>query len=692
MQEQIIEALRRGDTAAAVDAARGFAATNPDDANALRLLGLALRSSGDTVGARDALERALLLAPDDTSLNLEHAELLLGMRDVGAAAYTLDAAIGSNPNAFEAYILKAQLAMGRNDLDEAERLARLAGRVSPDDPALQGVLGALALRRGRVDEAMAMLSAAVQRSPDDAVALHALGIAHMNKGHFAFAEQTFRKLLERVPSAGMVRLLVAESQLRQGRAADAADEMAVLASDASLATPALQRHAGELQLAAGRPARALSFLREALVAEPHDGRTLTAIVATWRRLGDSEDARRTLDGVLDSSPDSDALWRARLMFDWHDGEASSALVARWRAAMPESLEAIDADMALHIREGRSAEADAAANALLERVPDHMRAGMQLAESLVARDPLEAARRMEAMLARAPTPADRAAIGQRLGVARHHAGDTRAALEGWQRVHVQQAVERVPLPTASSPPDSWPEPTAAASDAPRAVFLAGLPGSPVERVADLLAGAVPAFRPDRFGARPPDDAFQNVSAPTALAAGALAPATAADSWREALPARGIGGGGAVIDWLLWWDNAYAAVLRSAIPEASLVVVLRDPRDMLLNWLAFGASTPFALPSPQAAAEWMAHGLGQLADLHEQDLVPHHLLRLDDCSEDPAAMAARVGEVLGLELPEPPAGYFGAPRFPEGAWRGYAGLLAGPFARLAPVARRLGYPEA
>src|SRR5690606_28056842 len=111
-----------------------------------------------------------------------------------------------------------------------------------------------------------------------------------------------------------------------------------------------------------------------------------------------------------------------------------------------------------------------------------------------------------------------------------------------------------------------------------------------------------------------------------------------------------------------------------------------------WLAFGSSTPFALGAPQAAAEWMAHALGQLADLHQQDLVPHRLLRLDECSEDPVAMAAAVGEALGLELPEPPGSFFVPARFAPGTWREYAGLLAGPFAALAPVARRLGYPDA
>lgn len=690
MQDQILDALRRGDTAAAVDAARQLADSRPDDAQAHRLLAVSLRSQGDVAGAQAAYERAVALAPDDTALHLEHAGMLLAARDVDAAARSLEATAGANPNAFAAYVVQAQLAMGRNELDEAERLARLAARVSPDDPALQAVEGALALRRGRVDEALALLSAAVKRAPGDPVALHALGVAHMQKGHFAFAEQAFRSLLERVPSAGMVRLLIADLMQRQGRVAEAADELATLVSDRALATPDLLRHAGERQLAAGRAERGLQFLRDALAANPRDGRTLTVIMEAWRRLGAVDDARRSLDAALATTPDSDDLWRARLIFEWRDAQVALALVERWRKAMPASLEALHAALALYARIGRTDDADAMARALLERSPDDMRAGVQLAESLMRTQPADAAARFEALLARAVTPGDRILLGQRLGLARHLAGDRSGALASWERASARQASERVALPEHTPAPAQWPEATATPPDASRVVFLAGLPGSPVERVADLLAGSVPAFRPDRLGARPPSDAMQNIHTPGALARGGTTPAQVAASWRAALPARSVDG--AVIDWLPWWDNAYVAVLREALPGAMLLAVIRDPRDMLLNWLAFGASTPFALASPQVAAEWLAAGLAQLADLHEQDLVPHRLLRLDAASEDAAAITAELGKALDLELPAPPPGYFGTPRFPAGTWRDYADVLAGPFATLAPAAKRLGYTDA
>src|SRR5690606_28643965 len=98
------------------------------------------------------------------------------------------------------------------------------------------------------------------------------------------------------------------------------------------------------------------------------------------------------------------------------------------------------------------------------------------------------------------------------------------------------------------------------------------------------------------------------------------------------------------------------------------------------------------SPQAAADWLAALLAQLADVDEHKPVRHVLIRVDDSAEDPRAMARQLGEALGIALPEPPAGYFGAPRLEPGSWRSYLDLLPGPLAALAPVARRLGYPDA
>ncbi|MGY1459442.1 MULTISPECIES: tetratricopeptide repeat protein [unclassified Luteimonas] len=689
MQEQILDALRGGDTEAALDAARAFAAEAPGNVEAQRMLALALRVSGDLEAARNAVLVAIALAPDDADLHMEHASLQLGMRDPEAAQQALRATVGIDPNHFAAYATQGHLALARGDLAEAERQVRLAERVEPEHPALQALTGMIALRRGNGAAAVAQLSAAAQRAPGDALTLQSLAFAHFHEGHFAFAEQAFRKLLEISPPGRDARLMIALLQERQGRPRDAIDELAPLLADTATATPQVRRFAGELELVADRPARALEHLREAFSALPGEPRATTAIVEAWRRLGAVDEARAMLDAALATAPDNDGLWRARLVFDPF-GEAAGRLIERWRRHSPTSINALDAEMAFHASEGRPSDVAAAAHALLELAPGHFGAEVRLADALLETDPAQALRRIESVLGRENLrPEAKATFEVRLGLARHRTGDFAGALAHWNRPDAAAPGNRLPLPEATPAPAEWPEAAAPAPDAPPVAFLLGLPGGLSERGAQLLR-PVPTFRDDRVGGSPPADVFQDIGSWTGVAAGKLDAPTVINTWRAALPRRGIRG--AVIDWLPWWDNSYTSVVRAALPEARLLVMLRDPRDMLMDWIAFGASTPFTAGTPQAAADWLAVALAQIATLHELDLVAHHLLRVDDIADDPPAMSARMGEALGVKLPTPPRGLFGNPRFSAGAWRSYADLLAGPFAALAPVARRFGYPDA
>lgn len=689
MQEQILDALDRGDTEAALQSARAYAAASPDELAAHVLLAMALRGNGDLDGAVQAMDRAIALDPGNAGLHMDQVGLQLARRDAAAADVSLKAAVAADPNTFAAYATQAHLALGRRDFAEVERQLRLAARVEPGHPTLLVLEGLLALARGNGAAAVSKLSAAVERAPEDPLALHALGFAHFRQGQFAFAEQAFGKLLERVPAAQEARMMIALMRERQGRAADGLEAIAPLLADPASATPQVRRFAGELALGAGRAPLALEHLRAAFAAMPGEARATTAIVEAWRRTGLADEARGTLEAALATAPENDGLWRARLVFD-PGGEEGAALVARWRKHSPESINALDAEMTLHAMEGRTAEAEAAARALLGRAPDHFGAEARLADALLDTDPAAAVQRIEALLARTDLrPEARGTFDVRLGLARHRAGDFAAALEHWNRRNATPAPGRLPLPAATPPPAEWPAAAAPVEGAAPVAFLLGLPGGLAERGAQLLK-VLPTFRDDRVGARPPADVFQDIGSWQGVAAGRLPASAVIDTWRRALPRRGIHG--AVIDWLPWWDNSYTSVVRAALPEARLLVMLRDPRDMLLDWIATGAGTPFHVGSPQAAADWLAAALDQVATIHELDLIPHHLIRLDGIAEDPAAISAKLAEALEITLPPPPAGLFGAPRFADGSWRAHAGALAGPFATLAPVARRLGYPDA
>ena len=690
MYEPIIDALRRGAAAEALSAARDAVSTQPQDPQAHRLLAAALRLDGDREAALAAIDHAIGLAPEDANLHLERAGLLLQERQLDEAQASLARTIGLDPNQFPAYIVQSQLALGRGDLDEAERIVRTAARIGPDHPQVTAIEGMLALRRGDADRALSILTQASERAPDEPQLRNALGFAYLAKGHFAFAEQAFRGMLERDPSSRPLRALIADIVRRQGRPGEAADELAPLL-DHDDPSPALQRLVGELEVEAGRGAQALPRLRIAAAAAPGDRRTLAAMIEAWRQLDDQADARVTLDAMLLEHAQVPDLWLARLAIESFAGAEALAVAERWHAAMPDFVPANEALATSLDAAGERERAEALALRITELSPGHTQAELRVIDGLLARDTDAALARVESLIARAEDPDAKRNLRQLLGRTFDIAGQPDAAAATWAELHAEVVSERLPLPQPSASIPPLPELAPLPDPAPGVLLLWGAPGSLVERVALTFNLAGGPLRADRFGAQPPSDPLQNYQTPAALIDGGLDGAFMVAQWRAGLAARGISDGN-VFDWLLWWDNALLLALRPHLPEAVLMVVLRDPRDMLLEWLAYGSPAPFALESPVIGARWMAQVLGQIADLHEQDLFPHRLLRLDEVADDPSALAQAIADALQIAVAAPPPGALGPPRLAPGHWRAFAEPLASAFALLTPVAVRLGYPEA
>lgn len=688
MHESIIEALRRGDAADAIATAREAIAAQPQDATSHRLLAAGLRLGGDREGALAAIDQAIALAPEDATLHLERAGLLLHERQLDEAQAALARTTGLDPNQFPAYIIQGHLALARGDLDEAARLSRTASRIAPDHPHIAALEGGLAIRRGDADRALSIISAAAERAPGDAQLRHALGFAYLAKGHFAFAEQAFRGQLEQDPTSRPLRLLVADLVRRQGRPADAADELAPLLESGDV-TVAMQRMVGELELEAGRNERALELLSQTFAADPQDRRNVLPLLEAWRRTERFEEARTTLDAALEEHVASADLWRARLLFEEFASEESRKVIERWRAAMPDFVPALEAQATLHDRVGESEQAEAIARRIAELQPGHTQAELRIIDALLQRDPDAAVERVESLLAQAPDAGVKRALRQLLGRCFDIAGQPDAAVATWAELHAEVVDQRLPLPEISVGAPQWPDMAPLPDPAGAVLLLWGPPGSLVERIALTFDQAGAPLRADRFGAQPPNDPLQRYTTVPGILDGTLDPAYMISLWRAALPSRGIQDGN-VFDWLLWWDNALLLALRAHLPEAVLMVALRDPRDMLVDWLAFGSPVPLALPSPDEAARWLAANLAQIADLHEQDLFPHRLIKLDDIAQDANGIAQAIADALQIGVAVARQNELGPVRFEPGHWRRFRDTLANEFELLTPLAQRLGYP--
>lgn len=689
MYENITDALRRGAADEALAAAREAVAQQPQDAQAHRMLAAALRLAGEMPASLEAIDKAIALDPENADLHLERAAALMRNRQLDEAEQALARSSGLDPNLFFAYTLQAQLALARGDLEEAERLTRTAARIVPDHPQLAALEGTLALRRGNTDRALSILTAAARRDPDEAVLQHSLGFAYLSAGHHAFAEQVFRRQREKQPDSLSLRILLAQLMARQGRPGDAVDELQPMLSRPD-AGPALRRLVGELALAAGRDAEAREHLLQVLREQPADPRTISAMVEAWRRLGAADEANRTLDALLEANPQHVELWRARLVFEPFAGDGARAVVERWRAAEPESVPALMAAITIHDAHGEREQAAELARKAIGIDPEYMPAQTRTLDALLESDPQAAVEHVEGMVSAAGSEQARRDLRRMLGRTLDLAGDPATAAATWAELHAEVASTRFPLPPRGRGGPALPALAEPPADAPLTVLLWGAPGSLFERLATNLSLVGAPIRSDRFGPQPPHDLLQRFQSAGELLGGTADPKAMVDEWRQALPARGVRPGAPVIDLLLWWDNAVLHALRPHLPEGLLLVALRDPRDMLLDWLAWGSAAPYAMESIEAAAQWLAGLLEQVAELHEGDLYPHRLVRLDGIEEDPAAIAAALSDAMGAQVGAVPANRLGSRRLPSGHWRAYAEALEGPFAVLAPVAQRLGYP--
>jgi hypothetical protein len=329
--------------------------------------------------------------------------------------------------------------------------------------------------------------------------------------------------------------------------------------------------------------------------------------------------------------------------------------------------------------GHLDEAESGAGTVLAKQPGHAGAAKIMLRALLRRDP-EAALAMAERFA-AESPSD---FGKRFGTVWRGFALDRLGRYGEAAACWKRSAELAEGPRAF--PGIAPLAPAGNDDggsAPR--LLWGPPGSRVVEVVGLLR-RVPGLPllDDRWGQSPRDDGLWPPRA-DGLTAGSA-------DWRRILEGAGIAPSEA-IDWLPHWEGR----IDAALANNRLAAVIADPRDLLINAMVFGGPQPWAAPQRSELVAWFALALGVLADRLEQAPERTLLIRAEALLTSPELVAADLQAFFGLPLLPPSegldaarVGIGGVPTcFPPGRWRDYATSFAEEFARLAPLASRLGF---
>jgi tetratricopeptide (TPR) repeat protein len=691
MLKDSIEHHRLGRLDEAEEGYRAHLAGQPDDAEALHLLGLLRHQRGASAEAENLLLRAHTLAPETAAIELTLGTLRFQAGDFDASRAHYEKALALDPNIGTAHAGLGQIALLRGESDDAERHFRIALRAGEDAQALSG-LGAILLERDDIDAALRHLGRAADLVPNDPTIQMTLGRAFAKRGTDAFAEKAFENALRVKPDFVAARHALGSLTLKARRMRDAEAHYRKLLEIAG-AEAAGHVGLGDVARAEERHEDAIAEYRAALAIDPKQSTPVRALAWSLMRAGRNDEAIAAYDGYLALAPDDHEVLTARADLLMLIGRLVDSL-SDWRALAtrnPGDMQAHSRIALIEERLGLVDSADRSATLVLRAWPNEPEMLFVRARARMrARDDESARRILEDMAA---LPLRKGQERQRmnyLGLLHDRAGEIVQAVRCFRK-----AQEDIP---AAMPPLDVPHPALERAlvepvEAPwphAPILLLGTPGSGVERVAALLAdqAGLTVLR-DRVAAPQRADDFEQPRFP--YYCGELAEAD-----REALRERYLAALGAanvpldrpIVDWLPRWDAHLLALVRRAFPGTRIVVVERDPRDALLNWLAFGWARGFPCADLPTFSQWLHRAREHIRYADALDEPKRIVVDADDVLDDPLANGGKLAGFLGIDALNPGTNLAAASRglgglpvqFPRGHSQHYVGAMAEAFAFL------------
>ncbi|MGH8106834.1 MAG: tetratricopeptide repeat protein, partial [Arenimonas sp.] len=334
----ITDALKRGDTAAALSAAQAFAISDAQNPQAHHLLGICLQKSGDIPGARAAIDQAINLAPDRADFQISRAALALGQKDYSLAEQGMKDAVNLDPNQLQAYVTLAHMALARSEHEEASKQLKLAQRIDPNHPQVLLLEGHIAQYGGQVDHALKCFNAAAEVAPKNSLAQVSLGMAYGSRGMWPFAEQALKNAIALDPgNPGVLRGLV-RSQVQQEKLLEAIDTLGQWLINKP-ADNEVRMMRAQMRAQIGQVEEALEDLLMVNSAMPGNPKILAPLVNTLLAIGRPEEALEKLEAAVGSFPENNNLWSMRASITSNNLAATLEVLQRWLAAHPDSPQA-----------------------------------------------------------------------------------------------------------------------------------------------------------------------------------------------------------------------------------------------------------------------------------------------------------------------------------------------------------------
>ena len=197
----------------------------PENGEALNVMGSAFAARGDFGNARAAFEAAVRVQPELIAPRVNLARTLLRAGDVAHAELQLDEALRRSPNDSDARNAKGMVLVARGQTAEAIAYFHDLARALPGDASARFNLGTLLSQAGRSDLAIEEFRTAIRLNRHHAEARNNLGIAYLITERYADAAVQFSEAIRLRRNNPEAHNNLAYALIRLGRTEEAVSSL-----------------------------------------------------------------------------------------------------------------------------------------------------------------------------------------------------------------------------------------------------------------------------------------------------------------------------------------------------------------------------------------------------------------------------------------------------------------------------------
>ena len=272
---------------------------DPNNADALNLLGVLAAQAGHARDAKDMLSKAVAIDGENPEFRFNLALVCQGTGDRDEAIKYYRQAVEIRPTYADAWLNLGGLLLNKGDAEEAERCHRQAVVLDPANPVAHHNLGATLLVRQAHQQAEQCFREALRLQPGYPEACNGLGLALSAQGSLDEAAAQFRRALALNPDYAEAHNSLGYTLLEQDRLEEAAAEMrAALAAKPSFVQARV--NLAIIMVEQENFEEALKIYDEVLQDQPAHAAALAGKAAVLDRQGRRDEAARIVMPFADA--------------------------------------------------------------------------------------------------------------------------------------------------------------------------------------------------------------------------------------------------------------------------------------------------------------------------------------------------------------------------------------------------------